>query len=119
MAIRRAAVTSSGIGQERLFVIDGDLFSGLNVAQREEQNVPVEDPQVSVRIAGVVDVVSAVAAATSVQAPAAVNITDAKKASLECAFLRFQIRNSLAGIFSNLPATFEMNDSETASAVDS
>jgi len=59
-----------------VFVIDGDLFAASNVAQREKQHVAVNRFHVSVRRAGVVDVVGAVAAAAAVQAPAAVNVTN-------------------------------------------
>src|SRR5438309_1381937 len=102
---------------ECLFVVDRDLFTRLDIPQREKQHVPVERPHVSIRPAAMIDVVSAVAAARSVQTPAAVDVTDAQDAAFARALLRFQIRNSFPGVFGNLLASLEMNIGEAAFAV--
>lgn len=60
---------------EGFFVIDGDLFTGLNVAQSKEQHVTMKCFHVSVRPARVVDVVRAIPAAAAIQTPAAIDVT--------------------------------------------
>jgi len=60
------------------FVIDRDLFAGFDVAQGNEENVIVEDLHEGVWGTGVVDVVSAVSAAASVETPAIVDLTNAE-----------------------------------------
>ena len=103
---------------QRLFVIDRDFFTGPNIAQRKKQHVAVKRPHVCVRLAAMVDVVRAITATTAVYAEPSVNVTDAQDAALACALLRFQIVNSLAGIFSDLLSTLELNSREAAFAVD-
>ena len=61
-----------------VLVIDRDFFTRSNVAQSEEQDVAVARPDVSVRLAAVIDVMRAVAAATAIQTPASINIADAE-----------------------------------------
>ena len=104
---------------QSLFVIDSDLFAGLNVAQREEQHVPVQVLHVGVRFAAMIDVVRAVAPATAVQAPAAVDITDAQDAPVTPTPRGFEIRNALAGVFGDLPSLWEKSGGKAAFAVDS
>jgi len=70
-------VTTSGIRQECLFVIDGDLLAGFYIPPREEQNVTMQGFHVTVGIARVIDVVRAIAAARTVQTEAPVDIADA------------------------------------------
>jgi len=101
-----------------LFVIDRDFFTGTNIAQREKQHVAVKRPHVSVRLAAMVDVVSAITAATAVYAEPSVDVADSQDASLAGALLRFQIVDSLAGVFSDLPAALERNDGKAAFAID-
>jgi len=102
---------------QRLLVVNGDLFTRLNVAAREEQHVTVDGFHVSVRLAAVVDVVSAVAATTAVKAPAAIDVTDSQLRSTRSS-ARLEIRNSLAGVFGDLSASLEMDDREAAFTVD-
>ena len=103
---------------QSLFVIDCDFFTGKNIAQREEQNVAVKRPHVCVRLAAMVDVVSAVTAATAVYTESSVDVTDAQDASPARALLGFQIVDALAGVFGDLSAAFERNDGKAAFAVD-
>ena len=103
---------------QRLFVIDRDLFTGSNIAERKEQHVAVKRPHVCVRLAAMVDVVSAITAATAVYAEPSVDVADSQDASLAGALLRFQIVDSLAGVFSDLPAALEQNDGKAAFAID-
>ena len=103
---------------QRLFVINCDFFTGTNIAQRKKQQVAVKRPHVCVRLAAMVDVVSAITAATAVYTEPSVEVADAQDAALACALLRLQIGDSLAGVFSDLPAALEQNGGKAALAVD-
>lgn len=61
---------------QRRFVIDRDLFASFDVAQREEENVIVEDLHESVWTTRMIDVVSAISTAASVKTPTTVDLTD-------------------------------------------
>ena len=102
---------------QRLFVIDRDLFARIDVAQSKEHHVAIDCPDIGVRFARMVDVVRTVAAAAAVDAPDAVEITDAQLGSMGAA-LGFAIRNSLTGVFGNLAPVREINRRKAASAVD-
>ena len=99
-----------------LLIVHGDLFAGRDIAEREEQHVSKESAHVRVRLAGVVDVVCAVAATAAIDAPHAVDITDAQLSSMGAA-LSLAIRNSLAHVFSDFAPPRKMNGRKTASAV--
>ena len=62
---------------QRLLVIDRNLFARVDVAQSDEENVIVENLHECVGHARVIDVVGAVSAATSIQTPATIDLTDA------------------------------------------
>ena len=102
---------------ERLFIIDGDFFTRIDVAQSKEHYVSKNRAHISIRLTRVVDVMRAVAAATTVDAPDAVNITDAQLGSIGAA-LSFKIRNALARVFSNLASVRKENRRKAAFAVD-
>jgi len=65
-----------------LLVIDRDFFARMNVAESEEQHVAVHCPHERIGLAAMVDVMRAVTAVTAVQAEAAIDVTNAKKAPL-------------------------------------
>jgi hypothetical protein len=65
----------------------------------------------------VIDVVGAVAAPAAIDAPNAVDITDAELGTMG-ATLSFSIRNSLAGVFGYLATLGEVVSSKAALAVD-
>jgi len=69
-------MTSAGVRQKRLFVVDGYLFTGFNIAPRKKQNVAIKRFHVSVGTTGVVDVVCAIAANRTVETPLAVNVAN-------------------------------------------
>ena len=117
-AILRTAETTLRIRMQRLFVIDRDFFTGTNIAQRKKQHVAVKRPHVCVRLAAMVDVVSAITAATAVYTESSVEVADAQDAALARALLRFQIGDSLTGVFSDLSAALERNDGKATFAVD-
>ena len=112
-----SAVATLRIGMQRLFVIDRDLFARMDVAQGKEHYVAVDGADIGVRLAGVVDVVGAIPAATAVDAPNAVDVADAQLGSMG-APLSFAIRNSLAGVFSDLPPAWKVGGRKATSAVD-
>ena len=64
-----------------------------------------------------VDVMGPVAAATAIDTPDTVDITDAQLCSVGAA-LSLVIGNSLTGIFGDLAAARKMNGGKAASAVD-
>lgn len=101
-----------------LFVIDRDLFAWMDVAQGKKHYVAVDGADISVRLAGVVDVMGTIAATTAVDAPGTVNIADAQLGSMRAA-LSFAIRNALARIFGNLTPVRKVGGRKAASAVDS
>jgi hypothetical protein len=71
-------MTATRIGQQSLFVINRDLFTGFDVSPGEEQHVTVERLHVGVGIAGVIYVVSSVPTARAVETPLAVDVADAQ-----------------------------------------
>ena len=76
---------------QRLLVIDRDLFTCSNVTQSKEQDMAVESFHIRVRFARVIDVMRAVAAAAAVQAPAAIDVTDAQDTPVPRSLSCFQI----------------------------
>ena len=74
----RAADTALVVGMKCRFVIDRDLFARFDVAQRNEENVIVKNLHEGVGPTGVVDVVSTVSTAASVEAPVIVHFTNAQ-----------------------------------------
>ena len=102
---------------QRLFIVDRDFIARMDVAQSEEHYVAIDGAHVGVRLAGMVDVMRTIAAATAVDAPLAVNIADAQLRPM-CAALCFAIGNSFSGVLRDLAPVFEMNCREAAFAVD-
>lgn len=100
-----------------VFVIDRDLFTASNVAQREKQHVAVNRFHVSVGRAGVVDVVGAVAATTAVQTEAPIDVADTQLGATGTT-LCFEIRDSFTGVLSDLSPAPERRRSETTFPVD-
>jgi hypothetical protein len=115
---RRAARATLRIGMKRLFVVDRDFFTALDVPQSEEQHVAVQSSHKGIWLAGVIDVVRAVAAARAVQTEASVDVADAQDLTIPCAPAGFEIGDSFACVLSYLLPTFEMNGSETTLPID-
>jgi hypothetical protein len=103
---------------ERGFVIYGYLFAGAYVAQGVELYVAVKNFHEGVRLAGMIDVVRAVAACASVQTPSSVNTTDAEHAPPGSPALGFGGRDFFSGVVCNLFAASEPDGRKAASAVD-
>ena len=102
---------------QRGFIIDRDLFAGLDVAQGDEEYVIVKDLHVGVGLAGVIDVVSAVAATAAIEAPAIIDCTDAQPAPVGPA-IRLGLCNFLAGVFRYFPSSLEVRNRKTTLALD-
>lgn len=90
------------------FVVDRDLFPGLNVSQREEEDVIANDLHERVRHTRVVDVMRAITAAAAVKTPPTVDFTNAEHLSMRSS-TRFGVRDLLPGVLRNL-ATFLKSD---------
>jgi hypothetical protein len=116
-AAGRATITALRIRMQGLFIVDRDLFTGMNVPQGKKDYVTVDCANKGVGFAGVIYVMRSVTATAAVDAPNAVDITDAQLGSMGAA-LCFPIGNSLAGIFSDLSPVLEMNSGKAAAAVD-
>ena len=97
-------------------VIDRDLFAGFDVAQGDEENVIVEDLHERVWRAGVIDVVSAVAATAAVETPAAIHFTDPKRLPMRTA-ASFGVSDLLARVFRDFVPAFKWNCGKAAFAV--
>jgi hypothetical protein len=116
-AAGRAAITTLRIGMQGLFIIDRDLFAGMNVTQGKKDYVTMDCANKGVGFAGVIYVMRSITATTAVDAPNTVDITDAQLRSMGAA-LCFPIGNSLAGVFSDLSPVLERNSGKAAAAVD-
>jgi hypothetical protein len=99
------------------FVVNRDLFAGFDVSESEKEDVAIHDFHVAVWRAGMIDVMSAISAATAVKAPTIVDGADAQNAPLASAS-GFRVGDPLAGVLGDLPATSEMRRCETPFAVD-
>ena len=102
---------------QRLFVIDRDLFTRMNVAQGKEHYMPKDRAYVGVRFARVIDVMRAVTPAAAVDAPDAVHVADAQLRSMR-ASLCFAIRNALARVLGYFAPVWKIDSGKAASAVD-
>ena len=94
---------------QRRFIVDGDFLTGLDVAQRDEKDVPVKDLHVGIRFAGMVNVMRAVTPTAAVKTPALINRANAKLATVGPSIC-FCILDLLTGILGYFPAAFEMSN---------
>ena len=79
--------------------------------------MPIENFHECVRFAGVIDIVSAVAAAASVQTPAVIHFTDSEHLAVRTP-ASFSVCDLLSSVFRDLVSSFERHSGEAASAVD-
>ncbi len=87
----RATRAPLRIGMERLLVVDRDFFAGPDVSQSKEQDMAVQSSHEGIWLAGVIDVVRAVAAARAVQAETPVDVADAQDLTIACALASFKV----------------------------
>lgn len=76
---------------KRLLVVDRYLFAGLDVSQSEEQHVTVQSPHEGIWLAGVIDVMRAVAATRAVKTEPPIDIADAQDLPIARTPTRFEI----------------------------
>ena len=88
---RRATRAPLGIRMERLLVIDRDFFAGPDVSQSKEQDMTVQGSHEGIWLAGVIDIVRAVAAPRAVQAEAPIDVADAQDLPIVCAPSSFKV----------------------------
>lgn len=76
---------------QRLFVVNRNLITRLNISQSKKQDVTVERPHVRVRLARMIDVVSSVATPRPIKTPASIDVTDTEDTSVASTLLGFEI----------------------------
>ena len=76
---------------KRLLVVDRDFFAGPDVSQSKEQDMPVQSSHEGIWLAGVIDVVGAVAAARPVQTEASIDVADAQNLTIAGAPTSFKV----------------------------
>ena len=77
-AVSRATDATLVIGMQRRLVVNGDLLTGTDVSQRDEENVFVENFHERIRLARMIDVVRSISSPTSVNAPTIIDGADSK-----------------------------------------
>ena len=102
----------------RADVIQRDLFARMDVAEREEEDVTVENLYVTVGRARMVDVMRTVAAATPVKTPVRIDSADAQFAPPARATGDFPSRYSLARVLSDFVSFGEKDGGEASVIVD-
>ena len=102
---------------QRRLVVDRDLFTGCDIAQRDKENVVTQDLHECVWHARVVNVVGAVSTATAIQAPATIDLTDPEHLAMRAA-ASFSVCDLLARVFRDFSSLPEWNSREAALAVD-
>ena len=98
-------------------VVQGNLFTDLNVPQSKKENVSVSNSHVAVRLAGVVNVMRAVAATGSVKTPSPVDRANAQLASARGSGSRFLLRDFFSRVLGDLPSFSEQLCGKTPFAV--
>lgn len=111
-----AADTAFVVGVQGGFVVDRDLFAGLDVLQGEEQNVIVDDLHERVGDAGVIDVVRTVSTAATVETPTMVDFADAQHLSM-CTTTCFGVGDLLACVLRDLVTLLERDGGKAAFTV--
>ena len=76
---------------ERLLIVDRDFFAGPDISQSKEQDMAVQSSHEGIWLAGVIDVVRAVAAPRAVQAEAPIDVADAQDLTIVRALASFKV----------------------------
>lgn len=95
------------------FVVDGDFLAGPDITEGNEHNVAVENLHEGIRLARVIYVMRAVAAAATVEAPAIIDGTDAQFAA-RSPTVRLGICDFLASVLGDLSSVLEGNNSKAS-----
>ena len=85
----------------------------MDIAQGHEDHVTIENLHVGVGLAGMINVMRAVAAATAIQAPAIIDCTDTQPPPLGPA-IRFGLCNPLASVLRYFPSALEVSNRKAA-----
>jgi len=88
---------------QRRLVVDGDLFTGADVSQRNEKNVFVENLHECVWRARMINVMRSISSPASVHAPTIIDGADSKSLSMRSS-IGFSVGNFLSRVFSDLSA---------------
>lgn len=99
------------------FVIDRDFFARFDVAQGDEQNVFVSNLHEGIRFARVVDIVSAISSATSIQTPSIIDRANSQRLTMSPT-IGFSVGYFLAGVFGNFAAAGKRLGCKTTLTVD-
>lgn len=101
-------------------VVEGNLFAGSNVRQSEKQNVPVENSDVAVWLARVINVVRAVTTNAAIKAPPQINGTNAQDSVFSSSYsaYHFTSRYLLASVLSDFTSSWKGDRRKTAFAAD-
>ena len=100
----------------RLSVIEQYFLTRLDVTQSEKQDMAVDDFAVTIRLAGMVDELRAVAADRAVNRPIRINAANVEAALVFDTARDFVAGDSFSGVFGDLAPPFETVCGETASA---
>lgn len=103
---------------ERRFVVECNLLAGAYIAKCDKEDMATEYLHVSIRFAGMIDVMRAVPALAAIETPAFIDRADTQTSSPGTA-ISFGIRYSLARVLRYLPAAHEMRPRETTLAFNS
>jgi hypothetical protein len=88
---------------KRRLIVECDFLTRLDVAERDKENMVIENFHVAVGFAGMVYVMSTVPALAAVEAPAPIDGADTESTSPGAA-IGFRVGDSLAGVLRYLPA---------------
>ena len=102
---------------KRGFVVNCDLFTRADVAQRVKLYVPVQNFHETVRLARMIDVVRAVASTTPIQTPTGIYRADSEQGAIGPA-LGLCGRDSFARVIRNLMPARETKRGKASLAVD-
>lgn len=102
---------------QRVLVVYCDFLARSYVSKRDEKNVVIGNLHISIRLARMIDVVSAIPAPTAIQTPTFIDATNPEFDAVGPTS-RFRVRDSLASVFCNLVPMFEVRRRKTASADD-
>ena len=91
------------VGMQRRLVVDGDLFAGADVSQRNEEDVFVENLHECVGLARMIDVVRSISPSASIHAPTIIDGADSKGFPMRSS-IGFSVGDSLSRVFGNLSA---------------
>src|SRR4030095_3830778 len=88
---------------QRRLVVDGDLFTGADISQGDEEYVFVENLHECVGLARMINVVRSISSPASVHAPTIIDGADSKGLPMRSS-IGFSVGDFLSGVFRDLSA---------------